>query len=192
MLINEKDIPYLESFQDKSISDFKALKKHVLSDLVMVEKSVQEKAQEALTLIDESGLEHNDFNRKSLPNYFLNLNELKLQVRFDSAWQEDLVNGGKIYPSRVTNHISEIIEAIQESLAKIFNETKQLVYQHKFLGALYKIITPLYVLNEIQKELRLSQERLSLVLEGTNDGIWDFDGNTKRIRLSRRWKTTTD
>jgi len=33
------------------------------------------------------------------------------------------------------------------------------------------------------------QERNSLVAMTANDGIWDFDGDTKRIKLSRRWKT---
>ncbi|MEL7186708.1 MAG: diguanylate cyclase, partial [Pseudomonadota bacterium] len=32
------------------------------------------------------------------------------------------------------------------------------------------------------------QERNSLVAMTANDGIWDFDGETKRINLSRRWK----
>ena len=39
---------------------------------------------------------------------------------------------------------------------------------------------------EILDEL---QERNSLVAMTANDGIWDFDGETKRINLSRRWKT---
>ncbi len=32
-------------------------------------------------------------------------------------------------------------------------------------------------------------ERNSLVAMTANDGIWDFDGESKHIRLSRRWKT---
>ncbi len=32
------------------------------------------------------------------------------------------------------------------------------------------------------------QERNALVAMTANDGIWDFDGETKRINLSRRWK----
>lgn len=32
------------------------------------------------------------------------------------------------------------------------------------------------------------EERNTLVNMTANDGIWDFDGQTKRIRLSRRWK----
>ena len=32
------------------------------------------------------------------------------------------------------------------------------------------------------------EERNELVSQTANDGIWDFDGHTKRIKLSRRWK----
>ncbi len=38
---------------------------------------------------------------------------------------------------------------------------------------------------QILDELR---ERNSLVAQTANDGIWDFDGDSKRINLSRRWK----
>ena len=33
------------------------------------------------------------------------------------------------------------------------------------------------------------QQRNALIAATANDGIWDFDGETKRINLSRRWKT---
>jgi diguanylate cyclase (GGDEF)-like protein/PAS domain S-box-containing protein len=33
------------------------------------------------------------------------------------------------------------------------------------------------------------EERNDLVSQTANDGIWDFDGQSKRIELSRRWKT---
>jgi len=40
-----------------------------------------------------------------------------------------------------------------------------------------------------RKLLAELQERNTLVAMTANDGIWDFDGASKRIRLSRRWKT---
>jgi len=40
-----------------------------------------------------------------------------------------------------------------------------------------------------REQLDEMQERNSLVAVTANDGIWDFDGDTKRINLSRRWKT---
>ncbi len=33
------------------------------------------------------------------------------------------------------------------------------------------------------------EERNELVAQTANDGIWDFDGATKRVKLSRRWKS---
>ena len=46
-------------------------------------------------------------------------------------------------------------------------------------------------LERVHDKLTLEElrERNALVAETANDGIWDFDGETKRINLSRRWKT---
>ncbi|MEI7815737.1 MAG: PAS domain-containing protein, partial [Desulfuromonadales bacterium] len=37
------------------------------------------------------------------------------------------------------------------------------------------------------KEKRESEERLNLVLDGSNDGIWDWDIQTGRLEINRRW-----
>ncbi|MEM9173119.1 MAG: EAL domain-containing protein [Pseudomonadota bacterium] len=39
-----------------------------------------------------------------------------------------------------------------------------------------------------QRELRTLRERAELLRETTNDGVWDFDGVSKKIWFSRRWK----
>ena len=41
---------------------------------------------------------------------------------------------------------------------------------------------------EAEAELKKSQERYALVLEGTSDGIWDWDLRSGRVFFSRRWK----
>ncbi len=38
-----------------------------------------------------------------------------------------------------------------------------------------------------ERELRVSEKRLKLVLEGSNDGFWDWDMVTGEIKLSPRW-----
>ncbi|GAL81164.1 helicase domain protein [Algibacter lectus] len=47
---------------------------------------------------------------------------------------------------------------MQPQIFLVFNETKQAIFNHKFLNAFYKNITPLSVLNAINTELTLLKE----------------------------------
>ncbi|MCF6255866.1 MAG: PAS domain S-box protein [Gammaproteobacteria bacterium] len=42
---------------------------------------------------------------------------------------------------------------------------------------------------QAEQELRVSEERFSLITRGTRDGIWDWDLTTDQIYFSPRWKT---
>ena len=48
--------------------------------------------------------------------------------------------------------------------------------------------TTIQELHEIAASLHASQERLNLVLEATNDGIWDWDISNDKVYYSPRWK----
>ncbi len=163
LLINENDLPFIEALKGKSLDDFKALKSGLKEKITALETTIVEASNNVLALISECGLEHNDFSGSYLPKYFINLADKKFNISLDAKWQENL-DAKTIYPKRVTQEIASIIEDIQPQLALAFNETKQDVFSLKFLKNFYKNITPLSVLNLINKELNVLKEEQDILL----------------------------
>ncbi len=164
LLLNENDIPFISQLKDKTLNDFSLLKKELIKKVKELEYQIIKEATVVLQLIDEAGLEFDDFNRKSLPNHFLNLKEQRFNIKFDSNWQNDLVEGRILYPKRVTDTIAQTINSIQPRLADSYTKTKQWVFDLKFNKAIYKNITPLSVINALQKELRNLKEEENKIL----------------------------
>ena len=155
LLVNENDIPFINQLKDKTLDDFKVLKSQLQKERLTAENSIIEQAKNALTLIEEAGLEFGDFSRSSLPKHFQNLLNKKFDIKFDSNWQTDLLENNALYPKKVSDDVASIIDQIQPQLATAFLETKQAVFHLKFLIAFYKNVTPLSVLNAINNELAL-------------------------------------
>ncbi|MDO5969393.1 UvrD-helicase domain-containing protein [Flavivirga aquimarina] len=163
LLVNENDMPFIETLKDKTLDDFKALKTQLKKELISLENNIIQKAQNILTLIEEAGLEFNDFSGGYLPKHFKNLTDKKFDLNFDTKWQED-IETKTLYPKRVTDTIASVIEEIQPQIATSFYETKQMAFHLKFLKAFYKNITPLSVLNAINNELKSLKETQNKML----------------------------
>ena len=157
LLTNENDAPSVEALKGKTLDDFKTLKSSIKQKIKASEELIIEIANNVITLIEECGLEHKDFLRGSLPKHFLNLKNKRFYIKFDNAWQLDIENI-KLYPSRLTQEIASVIEDIQPKLVAAFNNSKQEVFNLKFLKNFYINITPLSVLNLISNELTLLKE----------------------------------
>ena len=169
LLINENDIPFIETLKDKSIDDFKTLKSLLKQEINSAERDIIETAKNTLSLIEECGLEYTDFSSSYLPKHFKNLEEKKYDLNFDAKWQIDLIDNNPLYPKRVTQDIASIIDSIQPKLILAFIETKKLVYHLKFLKSFYKNITPLSVLNAINIELKaLKAEQNKMLISEFN------------------------
>lgn len=152
LLVNENDKPFIEQLKDKTLDDFKGLKTQLKKEQTLLELEIVEKAKSILTLIEEAGLQFDDFSGSYLPKHFQKMANKNFELNFEAKWQEDLENK-TLYPKRVTDSIAAIVDEIQPQIASAFNETKDIVFHLKFSKSFYKNITPLSVLNAINHEL---------------------------------------
>ncbi|WP_179317242.1 UvrD-helicase domain-containing protein [Winogradskyella undariae] len=153
LLVNENDLFGIQTLKEKTLDDFKTLKQELSKEVIQLEESLIATADKALTLIDESGLQYNDFSGSYLPKYFKKISSKQFAVTFDAAWQNTLVEGNVLYPKRVKADIASVIDSIQPQLAEAFLDIKASIFNVKLKKGFYRNITPLSVLNAIKNEL---------------------------------------
>lgn len=164
LLVGENDFEAIEKLKTKTLKDFNNLKDILSRSIKSLEKDIDSIAANALTLIEECGLQFDDFNRESLPKHFKNLTEKNYSINFEASWQNALINNHPLYPKRVTDSIAETIDSIQPQLISFFESSKRLVFELKLKKGFYKHITPLSVLNSIRKELDTLKEEQNKML----------------------------
>lgn len=89
---------------------------------------------------------------------------------------------------RVTQPIKQLIVATQQVAGGNFGQ-QMTAHTGDELEDLVKQFNRMSVeLAESYRTLKEREERLALVIEGTNDGIWDWDLQTDQVYFSPRWK----
>lgn len=164
LLINENDIPYIDTLKDKTLEDFKSLKSQLSQSIKILKTEIALKARETLGLIVNHGLAFDDFTGGYLPKYFQKLLDDDYNVGFGLAWQTKLEEGEIIYPTRVSPETASTIDSIQSQLYNNFRSTKKQLFQYKFLKNVLKNSTPLSVLNAINNSLNELKDEDNLLL----------------------------
>ncbi len=162
ILLNENDAPHVAKLKEKALKDFSDFK----ATLIATKKShvavIKKTASETLQLIDESGLQFDDFSGSYLPKHFQNLAFENFNINFKAKWQETM--GEKpLYPQRVDTGIASVIDELTPVFITSFETTKQKVHQVLFINSILKNITPLSVINLVNQELEIIKEERKLL-----------------------------
>lgn len=155
LLVNENDIPFIETLKNKSLEDFKTLKIQLKKDIKTTEEAIIEAAQDTLNLIEGAGLEFGDFTRSTLPNHFKKAANLDLDTLYSNKLEENIAERKGIYNKTLNANTAATIDDILPEIELFYKIIKKHVHHLKFLKAFYKNITPLSVLNAINKELKV-------------------------------------
>jgi ATP-dependent exoDNAse (exonuclease V) beta subunit len=169
LLVNENDLSFINKLKDKTLNDFKALKTQLKKDISQVEKTIVNTAKLVLALIEQAGLEHADFSRKTLPNHFVKISKLELNNLYDNKLETNISERKSIYSKTLYPEKASAIDALLPEIEILYKTIKTHVFHLKFLKAFYKNITPLSVLNAINNELqKLKEEQNKMLISEFN------------------------
>ena len=169
LLFEENHKEHLETFAEKSIPDFLALKKLLDQRKKDLEKKCSERALSVLDFILSSGLEFTDFPRETLPNNFKKIGAGEFSP-------------SKLYANKLSENVplGNILKAgfdfpapeVEQRIIAEFLQLRQCIYEIAFLANAYRSIVPMTVLNSIQQEIKTIQnERDQLSISEFNSII---------------------
>lgn len=165
LLLNENEIQHLKLIKDKTLDDFGRLKNRVTKELSDVEVQLKNTAAQLLQKFSDLGITKECFSRGSLFNYFAKIAQSDYKaIKFDQAWQTNLLEGKSLYPKKIDSDLAAIIDAMQSQLIADFTITKTLLVKIRFLKNVQKNVVPLSVLNAIYNELELIKEDQNVLL----------------------------
>jgi len=171
LLFSENDRAHLNLISNKTIGDFEALKKILSSKITAFKKEITTVAKNTLHLIEEKGIIHTDFQRGSIPAHFKKLLQGDSKVDFKAAWKQDIQNAS-FYGVKLDEFKKAQIDDIRHDIENAFLVTKKQILQIQFFKNCIKNLTPLSVLNTINKELQeIKKERRILLISEFNSII---------------------
>ncbi len=157
LIFNENSIARLETLKSKNLSDFKKFKNKLLHKKTFLEKSIFKKSSEVLEKIFCAGLKPEDFLRKTLPNHFEKLTKGNYNV-YGNKLLENLQNGTALYKANATENVSSTIDALTPFLLENYTKVKFSVFQYQLVLEILKKLTPLSVINLVNKEIEFLKE----------------------------------
>lgn len=163
LLTNETEAGYLKDLAQHSLSDFQVLRESIKKEIAVAETQIIAVSTQVLELIKSSGIELTDFSRGSLPRHFASLASKNFDLSFSAKWQKS-IDTSSLYPQKTSPDVAAIIDGLRPQIVEAFQATKATTYRFRYLKNIRKNITPLSVINLINKELTTIKEEDNLLL----------------------------
>jgi ATP-dependent exoDNAse (exonuclease V) beta subunit len=176
-LFQEDKWKLVEQIADLKDADFKQIKIKLFSYLADIEQLINSKAQLAIDLIKENGLNEKSFyySKTGIYGYFLNASKLKKRIDFDkfvyqkggNSRVQTTMNDDKWQPSKPTAADTEVIEGLKERLTNFYQEIEDIKNretEHYFVAtSMVKHIYQLATLGRMQNLIKNIKEDKNLV-----------------------------
>ncbi|MBF4470784.1 UvrD-helicase domain-containing protein [Flavobacterium sp. HJJ] len=163
LVLNENNRNEIVHFQDKSISDFIAVKDKLVQVCKNLEKENAACSSELLQLIDKNGIDLKSFSRGTFPNHLQSITDGRFNSKNKMFREFDDIAINKTAKDRAL--IENIIPDLLQSLSGIYKNFEK----RNFYKAFLKNITPLSLLNTVSNELtKIQNEQNTLSITEFN------------------------
>lgn len=152
LIYDENNVAHLNQLKQKSLEDFLEFKKQIILKRKYLSSEIEHIAAQTLELIEESGLEHTDFTRSTLPNHFLKIKEGNFDA-YGNKLQENLETGTGLYKVKESPTITSVIDSIVPQLLSNYLNIKEKVGKFNLYDSILKNLTPLSVINLVNQEI---------------------------------------
>jgi ATP-dependent exoDNAse (exonuclease V) beta subunit len=162
IILNETDAANLKLLQKISIEEFIQLKEKLQKENKQLEVDFLRIGEKGLQIIDENGLDHNEFSYSELPNHFKKLIKLKYlkvdDLKFEGRLNNTIEENKNFFTAKCSANSKQIIESISPVLKELYYESKKL-YAEKYPcyllnNLIVEGLIPLAVLNYINNALQ--------------------------------------
>jgi len=157
LVLNENNRNEITHFQDKSISDFIAVKEKLVQICGTLEKENATLAETLLSLIDKNGIDVKSFSRGTFPNHLQSIADGKFNSKNKMFREFEDIAINKTAKDRAL--IENIIPDLLKSLSEIYKNFEK----RNFYKAFLKNITPLSLLNTVSNELAKIQNEQNVL-----------------------------
>ncbi len=154
LLLNENDAEELRKLENKTIADFKDLERKLKKEQKETEKKFSEIGQKGLKIINDLGIEHNDFYYSQFPKFFQFLSDDLSKISFNK--EQGLAKSiaiGNFYTKNKPQDVKSKIDSILTELIALFEQTEKLHQQYHLHNLLLKNLIPLAIINTIHQIL---------------------------------------
>ncbi len=163
LLLEEQSAKPVEALQNLALSSFSNYKKELKEKLKAAQLSLGHIHKEFFDLLNQHQIEEESFPRGSLPNYFKKLKGDHKTVKFDAAWQKN-IETAPLYKKAIPEDQKLIIDAQQNAIVDLYNQSKEIILQHRYLNLVRKYITQLSLLSLVQSEITNIKSERNIVL----------------------------
>lgn len=157
LVLNENNRNEILHFNDKTIEEFVEIKKKMLVLCKDLEAENEQFAIEALSLIDQNGIDLKSFSRGTFPNHLESIRDGKFNPSNKTFHEFDDIAINKTAKDRAI--IESIIPELLQMLVKIYKNFEK----RDFYKAFLKNITPLSLLNTVSNELAKIQSEQNVL-----------------------------